>query len=139
MGNSISLTLAQSCYKFDRQTCIRTVGRLRGHSFNLSEAGEPQNGFGVASCRLRRPQPLPKSNKDHKSRFLRNSRSDFRAFLPVLLLRDIKEDRELAWVACARDIKNRARWKSRLSANIRDFQKIRCFRIVKKNCFSWRR
>lgn len=25
------------------------------------------------------------------------------------IIRDIKEDRELAWVACARDIKNRAR------------------------------
>lgn len=94
--------------------CTRTVGRLRGHSFNLSEGGEPQSGFGVASCRLRRPQPLPKSNKDHKSRFLRNSRSGFRAFLPVLLLRDIKKDRELAWVACARDIENRARRKNRL-------------------------
>lgn len=53
---------------------------------------------------LPRPQPLPKTNKDRESRFLRNSRSDFRAYAPVLLLRGIKEGGELAWVACAREI-----------------------------------
>lgn len=53
---------------------------------------------------LPRPQPLPKTNKDRESRFLRNSRSGFRAYAPILLLRDIKKGGEHAWVAWAREI-----------------------------------
>lgn len=53
---------------------------------------------------LPRPQPLPNTNKDRESRFLWNSRSDFRAFAPILLLRHIKEGGEFAWVACTREI-----------------------------------
>lgn len=53
---------------------------------------------------LPRPQPLPNTNKDRESRFLRNSRSGFRAFAPILLLRHIKEGGKFAWVAYAREI-----------------------------------
>lgn len=104
-------SLCYLCYKFDK-LCHRTHSWIRTwwviyswvYSFNLSEAGEPQKRI---RCRFlsrsHRPQPLPKSNKDHESRFLRNSRSDLHAFPPTLLLRDIKGDereKSRGWPAC---------------------------------------